>query len=289
MIKKYFYYKVSISLVNKYKKEIEKIEKIEVLKEYLDDVLYKFNNIFYLKYILFIKDFEFNDDFLNINRRKFLLKKKEIWKKENRNKIEKIKLELKNKKELCNRNWPFCLYDPEINYQYNDVLIYSQLNPINIIDDYFSSNNKNLKKNVIYHNNINGNENLNFENILVERKPHYCNDYKKEKNINITENKLEVESSLSNVEENYYEKKKKYKMMKKMKYIKSSYFHTSQKIKNEGYCNNINNFSNDNYDYNCTSNINTFLSNGYISYSKYSLHEYCSLTNLPQKNLLDNP
>ena len=72
--KKIVLYKVSISMINKYKYEIASSESIESLNRFLDETFSSFNDVLFLKYILLIKDFEFDEEFLNLNRRNFIEK-----------------------------------------------------------------------------------------------------------------------------------------------------------------------------------------------------------------------
>ena len=88
--KKIVLYKVSISLLHKYKYEIASSESIESLNKFLDDTFSKFNDVTFLKYILLIKNFEFDDEFLNLNRRNFMETKKKMWEKDNIRKDEII-------------------------------------------------------------------------------------------------------------------------------------------------------------------------------------------------------
>ena len=79
--KKIVLYKVSISLLHRYKNEIASADSIESLNKFLDETFSKFNDVIFLKYILLIKNFEFDDEFLNLNRRNFMEIKKKCGKK----------------------------------------------------------------------------------------------------------------------------------------------------------------------------------------------------------------
>ena len=275
--KKIVLYKVSISLLHKYKYEIASSESIESLNKFLDDTFSKFNDVTFLKYILLIKNFEFDDEFLNLNRRNFMETKKKMWEKDNIRKVETIKEKLIDREDLCNINWPICIYDPSLKYQYNDSLIYRQLNDCNIIEDYFKNDNKYLKK--FFNSNKNNNElNLDYENILIERKKHYCKDYNKNVSYDIdgeskdSSSKVSSEDEFKNEVEDYFEKKKKYKKIRKMSCVCSYLYYKNLNPKN-----NINNDENEN-------NLEKFLTKGMLNYSKYSLKNL-SLTHLPN-NLL---
>ena len=281
--KKIVLYKVSISLLHKYKNEIASADSIESLNKFLDETFSKFNDVIFLKYILLIKNFEFDDEFLNLNRRNFMEIKKKMWEKDNIKKIENIKEKLLDREDLCNVNWPICIYDSSLKYQYNDSLIYRQLNDNNnIIEDYFK-NDKNLRGKKYFSlkdnmNNIN-NLNIDYETVLIERKPHFCQIYNKNVN-NDLENesissKISSEDEFKNEVEDYLEKKQKYKNIRKMSNIGvcSYLYYKNLNSKNK---NRINNKD--------ENNLEKFISKGLINYSKYSLQNL-SLQQLPNNFL----
>ena len=279
--KKIVLYKVSISLLHKYKNEIASADSIESLNKFLDETFSKFNDVIFLKYILLIKNFEFDDEFLNLNRRNFMEIKKKMWEKDNIKKIENIKEKLINREDLCNVNWPICIYDPSLKYQYNDSLIYRQLNDNNnIIEDYFKHD-KNLgeKKYFSLKDNMNNNKNIDYETVLIERKPHFCKNYNK--NIsNDLENesnssKISSEDEFKNEVEDYLEKKKKYKNIRKMSNIGvcSYLYYKNLNSKNKKGINNKD-----------ENNLEKFISKGLLNYSKYSLQNL-SLQQLPNNFL----
>ena len=281
--KKIVLYKVSISLLHKYKNEIASADSIESLNKFLDETFSKFNDVIFLKYILLIKNFEFDDEFLNLNRRNFMEIKKKMWEKDNIKKIENIKEKLLDREDLCNVNWPICIYDSSLKYQYNDSLIYRQLNDNNnIIEDYFK-NDKNLrgKKYFSLKDNMNTRNNLNidYETVLIERKPHFCKNYNKNVSNDIenesNSSKISSEDEFKNEVEDYLEKKKKYKNIRKMSNIGvcSYLYYKNLNSKNK---NRINNKD--------ENNLEKFISKGLINYSKYSLQNL-SLQQLPNNFL----
>jgi len=279
--KKIVLYKVSISLLHKYKNEIASADSIESLNKFLDETFSKFNDAIFLKYILLIKNFEFDDEFLNLNRRNFMEIKKKMWEKDNIKKIENIKEKLLNREDLCNVNWPICIYDPSLKYQYNDSLIYRQLNDNNnIIEDYFKHDKKlREKKYFSLKDNMNNNKNIDYETVLIERKPHFCKNYNK--NIsNDLENesnssKISSEDEFKNEVEDYLEKKKKYKNIRKMSNIGvcSYLYYKNLNSKNKKGINNKD-----------ENNLEKFISKGLLNYSKYSLQNL-SLQQLPNNFL----
>ena len=280
--KKIVLYKVSISLLHKYRNQIASTDSIESLNKFLDEKFSNFSDVTFLKYVLLLKNFEFDDEFLNINRRNFIEKKKKMWEKDSKNKIKVIKDTLVNREDLCNENWPICIYDANLKYEYNDSVTYRQLNDCNIIEDYFTDDKYlNDKKYFNYNNDLNNN-NLNYESILIDRKPHYCKEYNK--NIifdveNESKDNSSKDSSLDDSKneidnEDYLEKKKAYKQIRKMGCVCSYlYYKNISPKKNK-------NKSNHKFE----NNIEKFLSKGLLNYSKYSLQNL-SLTQLPNNYL----
>jgi hypothetical protein len=278
--KKIVLYKVSISLLHKYKNEIASADSIESLNKFLDETFSKFNDVIFLKYILLIKNFEFDDEFLNLNRRNFMEIKKKMWEKDNIKKIQNIKEKLLDREDLCNVNWPICIYDPSLKYQYNDSLIYRQLNDNNnIIEDYFK-NDKNLRGKQYFSLKDNThNRNIDYDTVLIERKPHFCKNYNKNVSNDLenesNSSKISSEDEFKNEVEDYLEKKKKYKNIRKMSNIGvcSYLYYKNLNSKNK---NRINNKD--------ENNLEKFISKGLINYSKYSLQNL-SLQQLPNNFL----
>ena len=289
--KKLVLYKVSISLMHKYKYEISSADSIESLNRFLEDTFTKFNDETFLQYILLIKKFEFDDEFLNLNRRNFIEKKKKMWEKDSKSKIDLIKEKLNDREDLCNINWPICIYDANIKYQYNDTVIYRQLNDNNIIEDYFDDE-KNLKGKRYYNynedinNNINSNNSLNeldFNSILIERKRHFCLEYDKNISFDMENDSKDFSSKISSEEEikneniniknnikdndDYIKKRKAYKKIRKMNCISSYLYYKKLNPKK-------------NKNISKEKNLEDYLSKEFINYSKYSIHNL-SLTQLP--------
>ena len=289
--KKLVLYKVSISLMHKYKYEISSADSIESLNRFLEDTFTKFNDETFLQYILLIKKFEFDDEFLNLNRRNFIEKKKKMWEKDSKSKIDLIKEKLNDREDLCNINWPICIYDANIKYQYNDTVIYRQLNDNNIIEDYFDDE-KNLKGKRYYNYNedinniINSNNSLNeldFNSILIERKRHFCLEYDKNISFDMENDSKDFSSKISSEEEikneniniknnikdndDYIKKRKAYKKIRKMNCISSYLYYKKLNPKK-------------NKNISKEKNLEDYLSKEFINYSKYSIHNL-SLTQLP--------
>ena len=118
--KKIVLYKVSIGLWQKYKNQISQLDDIESFVNFTKNLSTDFNDENFLKYILFIKNFEFDDDFIN-SEKKIIIQKKIILEKQLISRIETEKTE----QNLCNINWPTCIYDINPNKEYK-TFIYSK-------------------------------------------------------------------------------------------------------------------------------------------------------------------
>ena len=286
--KKIVLYKVSISLWQKYKYQISQLSGIESFVNFTKNFSLDFNDESFLKYILFIKNFEFDDDFLNLERR-FIIEKKKKWEKEF---ISKVRITKNNETDLCNTNWPSCIYDQNFRQEYSDTVVYCQLEQVEIIEDYFNYENRNkylknkqfldlTKDNIAY-------KNLNYKNILIQRRNHVCYKF----NINVKydivkdiqkkdeiKNKINIENEIQNEEseEDYLERKKKYKQIRLRKFV-SNYNNNYQKLNLNDMIDN-NDFIGEEED----ENLAKYLSKEFINYSRYRI-DNLRLSRLPNKN-----
>ena len=284
--KKIVLYKVSIGLWQKYKNQISFLEGIESFVNFTKNFSLDFKDETYLKYILFIRNFEFDDDFLN-SERKFIIQEKIIWEKNNINRIKTKKTE---NDELCNTNWPSCIYDDRISREYSDTVVYSQLNPSEIIEDYFKYENLNkYLNNKLYLDLSNGNlsyDKLNYENILLQRRNHVCSQFNKNVKYNVEKDSkkkeeikkvINTENDSKNEEEDYVEKRKKYKKIRYRKII-SNYDNNYQKLNlNDKNGNEDEDFINEDDE-----KLAKYLSKEFINYSKYRI-DGLKLSKLPSK------
>ena len=176
---------------------------------------------------LFIKQFDFDEEYINEERFRYSMQISEAF---DTDKIDIIKSKLKvsynkqldiqlDKTKSCNLSWPYCVNDK---YFENDpeITFYTTLSKQKIgeyIDNYFFESFKKMKKekkrvneNGIYI--IQKEDESNRYNIAIERRPHYCthasnqiniNKEKKEENIsnNIDINK-EIEINTININTN---------------------------------------------------------------------------------------
>ena len=274
-------YKVSISLWQKYKYQISQLDGIESFVNFSKKFCLDFKDETFLKYILFIKNFEFDDNFLNLER-KFIIEKKKKWEKEYMNKIRIKKVET----ELCNINWPSCIYDENARQEYSDIVVYSQLEQCEIIEDYFKEGNKNkflknrknldlTKGNITY-------KKLNYKNILIQRRRHVCYKFNKNVKYDIVkdikkkediDNKINLEKDS---DEDYIEKRKKYKLIRVRKFVSNfdnnQNFNLGDKNENKDYI-----------DEEEDEKLAKYLSKEFLNYSKYRI-DNLRLSRLPSKN-----
>ena len=280
--KKIVLYKVCIGLWQKYKNQILLLDGIESYVNFTKNFSLDFKDETFLKYILFIKNFEFDDDFLNLER-KFIIQEKIIWEKN-------IKKPKRKENDVCNTNWPSCIYDENTGKEYSDVVVYSQFNQSEIIEDYFKYENRDkYLKNKKFLDLSNGHliyDKINYENILIQRRNHVC--YKFNKNVKYDVEKdikkkeeikkvINIENDSQNEDEDFIEKRKKYKKIRNRKII-SNYYNNYQKLnlndKNE---NDENDFINEDDE-----KLAKYLSKEFINYSKYRI-DGLRLSKLPNK------
>ena len=279
--KKIVLYKVCISLWQKYKYQISQLDGIESFVNFSKKFCLDFKDETFLKYILFIKNFEFDDNFLNLER-KFIIEKKKKWEKEYMNKIRIKKVET----ELCNINWPSCIYDENARQEYSDIVVYSQLEQCEIIEDYFKEGNKNkflknrknldlTKGNITY-------KKLNYKNILIQRRRHICYKFNKNVKYDIVKDikkKEEIDNKINlekDSDEDYIEKRKKYKLIRVRKFV--SNFDNNQNF-NLGDKKENNDYIDEEED----EKLAKYLSKEFLNYSKYRI-DNLRLSRLPSKN-----
>ena len=283
-------YKVSISLWQKYKYQISLLNGVESFAEFTKNLSSDFTDETFLKYILFIKNFEFDEEFLNLERR-LIVEKKKNWEK-------KIMYRAKTKKigkDFCNTNWPSCIYDDNLRKEYSDVVVYSQLEHSELIEDYFKYENRNkylknkkyldlTKSNLAY-------KKIDYNNILIQRTKHICYQFSKnvkydiDKDIKDMNNKNEINNKINLIkdsineeeEENYLEKKKKYKQLR-IKKMFSNYYNNYQKLNLNDKNGNEDDYINEEED----EKLAKYLSKEFINYSKFRI-DGLRLSKLPNK------
>ena len=163
---------------------------------------------------LFIKQFDFDEDYINEERFKYSIQISEAFESD---KIDLIKSKLKvsydkqldiqlDKTQRCNLSWPYCVNDTYFE-NVPEILFYTTLSKQKIgdyIDDYFFDEYKKRKKEQKEHNLENGiyiiknEEETDRYNISIERRPHYCSHASEE----ITNNKKKEGSIGNNIDIN---------------------------------------------------------------------------------------
>lgn len=281
-------FKIAIYLIKLIKGNLLAIKDMEQFKNYIRDYFDNFNNIEYIKYVLLLRKFEFDDKFIEYNRTVFL---KPIIDNINRNcedKIKKLKENNKDRKDYCDSSWPFCIYDCESYYRISDFLVFRQAQ-VSIIDDYcdcYNNNNNNA------HSSIRSikrrMKDINYQTAVIERKHHICNS-KQRKKIKISlecqmtsDSDLSVYSSetdKSNEEEDEYNLRKiQYKKSRaNMKCISSINFMKNKK-RTESCIVNKNNNDNNNENDNNRDDFNLFISKLGYHYQKCSVAKEVTLT-----------
>ena len=158
------------SLINQDLEDINKIV-IEKMKNTKD-----INSLFYFLYL---------DDSVNNNK----IRK---WRKKTEEKTlnETIPIWEADNNLKCDRNMPFCLYNKEENNieKNKHFVVHKTNHEINIIKNYFSDENdnikekeeknKNLNDNIIIKNEIINDLNISADSLLIERQKHICPEYK---------------------------------------------------------------------------------------------------------------
>ena len=163
---------------------------------------------------LFIKQFDFDEDYINEERFKYSIQISEAFESD---KIDLIKSKLKvsydkqldiqlDKTQSCNLSWPYCVNDTYFE-NVPEILFYTTLSKQKIgdyIDDYLFDEYKKRKKEQKEHNLENGiyiiknEEETDRYNISIERRPHYCSHASEE----ITNNKKKEGSIGNNIDIN---------------------------------------------------------------------------------------
>ncbi len=231
-------FKTAIYLIKELKNDIFKVNNLEQLTILIQNYFSDFKNLNALKYNLILKKYEFNNSFINFNRLFILSEMTEKINHNNRFKLENLKGKISERDEPCDLNWPYCLYDYETYYKIIDHIVLRNNENLEIMDNYCENQSKKLN-NISDNNTVNNvcDEDLNFNNVLIERKKHFCENKKKmkekDKNSEDSKNSTETEKSMNEKEnnENYEDKKKKYKKIRNEKCISSLTFVKTKKRK----------------------------------------------------------
>jgi len=224
------FFKLSIYLINLVKEKLLEIKSLEEFKNFLKDYFENFDRNDEMIYDLMMTKYKFDSDFIEINRRDILNNYIKNINLNNENKKKILINKTKERTDYCDLMWPFCIYECESYYTIIDYLVLRPAVPLNIIDNYMEKDfNENEDELVLIRNN---NVDVDYENILIERKQHVCSQLKRSK----IHNKKSIESFESTGTEksdndqidDYYIKKNKYKKLRKFKCVSSL-----EKIQNE--------------------------------------------------------
>ena len=240
--KKIALFKTAILLIKELKNDILKINNLENLTILIRNYIDNFNNLNLLKYNLILKKYEFSNHYINYNRLFILSELIERINKGNKFKLETLKEKIKEREELCDLSWPFCLYECDSYYTIIDYIVLKNNEQLYIIDNYCEEESKNHNDNnnkidLLY------NEDLNFNNILIERKKHVCKEINKSQEENKNYNKNSDDDSINSTgteksineknNENYEVKKRRYKQLRNKKCISSLTYVKNKKRKNK--------------------------------------------------------
>ena len=240
--KKIALFKTAIFLIKELKNDILKANNLENLTILIRNYVDNFKNLNLLKHNLILKKYEFSNNYINYNRLFILSEMIDRINKGNKFKKENLKEKIKEREELCDLSWPFCLYECDSYYNIIDHIVLKNNEQLNIIDNYCEEeskkqNDNNNKIDLLY------NEDLNFNNILIERKKHVCKEINKSKKENNNYNKNSDEDSINSTgteksineknNENYEDKKKRYKQLRNKKCISSLTYVKNKKRKNK--------------------------------------------------------
>ncbi len=220
--KKVVLFKTAIYLIKELKDEFLKVDNLEALTMLFKNYINNFKNLNALKFQLILKKYEFDNSYINYNRL-FILS--EMIKKINQNnqfKLENLKEKILERVDYCDLSWPYCIYECDSYYQIFDYIVLKNDENLEIIDDYCETYlNNDSNDNYIFKN-----EELNFKNILIQRKKHVCKEINrvKENDKNSSDSITTGSENTINDNENYEDKKNKYKKKKYERTISSLNF-----------------------------------------------------------------
>ena len=239
-------FKTAISLLKKITDKLILFDNSFDFRNFVNEYLDNYKDEYLLTYNLILKKFEFDEEFINYNRQIIFSHMKYNFENNNDKEKELYKDKINQNEELCDKSMPICIYDTESKFKITENLILTTYNNLNIIDDYCENDYL-----------INYNDSFKFETseidcdeLLIERKIHFCDDnrknFAKSLKINKKENKDSNDSFLSTGTEKSNEKdnyilechtltKKKYKEQRKNKYYSYEIEFNKDQNKNNNY------------------------------------------------------
>jgi len=239
-------FKTAISLLKKITDKLILFDNSFDFRNFVNEYFDNYKDEYLLTYNLILKKFEFDEEFINYNRQIIFSHMKYNFENNNDKEKELYKEKINQNEELCDKSMPICIYDTESKFKITENLILTTYNNLNIIDDYCENDYL-----------INYNDSFKFETseidcdeLLIERKIHFCDDnrknFAKSLKINKKENKDSNDSFLSTGTEKSNEKdnyilechtltKKKYKEQRKNKYYSYEIEFNKDQNKNNNY------------------------------------------------------
>ena len=212
-------FKTAIYLIKEMKNEILKVNNLESLTILIKNFCLNFKNLNALKFQLILKKYEFNNSYISYNRLFILSEMIERINKNNQFKLERLKEKVKERNDYCDISWPYCLYECDSYYKIVDYFVLKNNENLEIIDDYCEKENNYQ----IIKIQINTKNEFNFQNILIERIGHVCNEINKkrekknnsEKNSEDSITSIGTNNTINEKEDNFEENYKKFKKIKK--------------------------------------------------------------------------
>lgn len=165
-----------------------------------------------LLHYLFINDYNFIENEINVARfslsSKFAKNINESYKEENNKK----NLRKTSDKKKCNINWPICTCD---NFKQKNVIFFSifrkKKNGKYIEDYFYKKFNEDSKKEENDNNNIKDDEEINADDLLIERRKHFCLvENNEDKNINNEDKKDNLKDIKEEEKDDEFNKKINY-------------------------------------------------------------------------------
>jgi hypothetical protein len=178
-------FKAALAFIELVKDNLVKFDSLENFKNYLKDYFSKFKDISHLKFYLIMRRFEFNNDTLDKNRLLIEGPIIEHISKVNSIKMNKLREKTRMREDICDDDWPICIYECDSFYKVHEVFTFKSAGPPQLHENYFfkeldidrKSVNMLKKKESVCINIVD------YESALIERKPHCCIEkFRKKKN-----------------------------------------------------------------------------------------------------------
>ncbi len=180
-------FKSAVYLIRINKEYFYECTDLEKLKQIFEENIYKFNKANELKMNLLLKKFKFDQNLIMHNRNYLFPIISYRINQTNESLVEDDKNKLKARKDICDLNWPYCIYECESNYAIHSYFIVKMKKFPKIIDNFYVAENKKIKEEAAINSSKDSdeiltnssnyyNDEIDFDSALIERKPHVCND-----------------------------------------------------------------------------------------------------------------